>query len=593
MQVSGLPFNAGPDVWGSSSINVSDASPSVLPAITAPDAVASPVVTSNVGNFTNIVTAFTESGSTEGIFGVIETQEALNAPGILHAGDPNPVIIYANGGSISGVTLYSPKVTQVIAGQDITDVALYIQNTSASDVSVVSAGRDITLYDPNSVLRQEAQQPGTTTQASNQLLAGFQANVSVPASGSPTAGDIQISGPGALEVLAGGNLDLGDGPNNPDGTGVGITSIGNGRNPFLPFAGASVIAAAGLGAPGSLATNPDINIGTFITQFVNGNTSGASSYLSELGLGTVSIDSLPAEQRAIIALDVFYLILRDAGRAHTAGTGGYSTGTEAISKLFGTTTGMGDITTQDRSIVTASGGDVDLAAPGGGLTLQTNSRTPTLAPPGIITQDGGNINIFTNTDVNLGISRIFTLRGGNIIIWSSNGSIAAGNAPKTVQSAPPTRVLVNPQSANVETDLAGLATGGGIGVLATVAGVPPGNVDLIAPNGVVDAGDAGIRATGNLNIAATAVLNASNIQVSGTSSGTPVAAVVAAPNIGGLTAGNATTASTAQTANDLTKSQGPSATPAPESDSAISVEVVGYGGGDGSSDSPSGPATGQ
>src|ERR1700745_2143422 len=97
---------------------------------------------------------------------------------------------------------------------------------------------------------------------------------------------------------------------------------------------------------------------------------------------------------------------------------------------------------------------------------------------GIPTQDGGNISIFTHGSVNVGTSRIFTLRGGNEIIWSSAGNIAAGASSKTVQSAPPTRVLVDPQSADVKTDLAGLATGGGIGVLATVAGVPTGGLGV-------------------------------------------------------------------------------------------------------------------
>ena len=131
---------------------------------------------------------------------------------------------------------------------------------------------------------------------------------------------------------------------------------------------------------------------------------------------------------------------------------------------------------------------------------------------GILTADGGNISIYTQQDVTVGTSRIFTLRGGNIIIWSNAGNIAAGEAAKTVQSAPPTRVLIDPQSGDVQTDLAGLGTGGGIGVLAAVQGVAPGNVDLIAPRGFIDAGDAGIRSTGNLNLAAVQVLNASNIQ---------------------------------------------------------------------------------
>ncbi|HEY2573110.1 MAG TPA: filamentous hemagglutinin family protein, partial [Verrucomicrobiaceae bacterium] len=232
-----------------------------------------------------------------------------------------------------------------------------------------------------------------------------------------------------------------------------------------------------------------------------------------------------------------------------------------------------------RDIRTKSGGEINLLAPGGGLTLQTTSAGNNLAPPGIITEHGGSINIFTNDSVNLGISRIFTLRGGDITIWSSAGDIAAGASSKTVQSAPPTRVLIDPQSADVKTDLAGLATGGGIGVLATVTGVPPGNVDLIAPTGVVDAGDAGIRATGNLNIAATAVLNASNISVAGSSTGTPSAPVVSAPNVGGLTAASAAAGAGTSAAADAMKQNAPATTqPAEESPSIITVEVLGYGG---------------
>ena len=143
-----------------------------------------------------------------------------------------------------------------------------------------------------------------------------------------------------------------------------------------------------------------------------------------------------------------------------------------------------------------------------------------------------------------------------------------------MQSAPPTRVLIDPQSGAVQTDLAGLATGGGIGVLTAVREVPPGSVDLIAPSGVVDAGDAGIRASGNLTIAATRVLNAGNIAVGGTSTGTP-APVVTAPNVGGLTA-----AGNAAGAMDRTAPR-PAAAPAAIPDSSlITVTVEGYGGGE-------------
>jgi filamentous hemagglutinin len=152
-----------------------------------------------------------------------------------------------------------------------------------------------------------------------------------------------------------------------------------------------------------------------------------------------------------------------------------------------------------------------------------------------------------------------------------------------VQSAPPTRVLIDPQSADITTDLAGLATGGGIGVLATVKNVPLGDVDLIAPVGTVDAGDAGIRATGNLSIAAATVLNASNIAVGGTSTGTPSAPVVAAPNIGGLTSASNTAGAGTQSATQTAapRQEAPMADAAP---SIMVVEVLGYGGGTGTGD---------
>jgi hypothetical protein len=168
-----------------------------------------------------------------------------------------------------------------------------------------------------------------------------------------------------------------------------------------------------------------------------------------------------------------------------------------------------------------------------------------------------------------------------LTIWSSEGDIAAGTAAKTVVSAPPTRVTIDSTSGEVVTDLGGLATGGGIGVLASVAGVEPGGVFLIAPQGTIDAGDAGIRATGDITIAADAVLNADNISAGGTSTGVPSAPTVAAPNIGGLSSAASSTGATTAAAENVAQQARPTPTPEDETPSEISVEVLGYGGGEG------------
>lgn len=210
------------------------------------------------------------------------------------------------------------------------------------------------------------------------------------------------------------------------------------------------------------------------------------------------------------------------------------------------------------------------------MGLPTDTATP---DQGILTEHGGNISVFAQGSVNLGRSRIFTLRGGNEIIWSTLGNIAAGSGSKTVHAAPPTRVLINPQSGDIKNDLAGLATGAGIGVLATVAGVAPGNVDLIAPVGTIDAGDAGIRASGNLNLAARVILNASNIQVGGASVGTPPPP--AAPNLAPITAAAAAAAATTSTASEVARQEtAATQTQITNVPSIITVEVLGYGGED-------------
>jgi hypothetical protein len=557
--------------WSSASINLSDANPSAFSSLATPFSIqatlgirdALTLRDTALNPFTGFDAAFAETGSFTGESAAIDIQTALHSPSPMHTGNANPVRLHAAGGDIAGLTLYSPKATRALAQRDITDIALHLQHTGAEDVSLVSAGRDILPFNENSPRRSTA----GDLFLGNLIVDAPMDTVVNDANGSPVQtkslpGDIQIGGRGVLQVLAGRNIDLGTGPNLVDGRGKGITSIGRSRNPFLPFEGAEIAVLAGVGAA----------------------TGGPALGLTKSILDFAALGGAPANEfGAVGALKGLFGKLATISENALADSD-YSEAVELVEKIFGATPSPGSLFTRARDIRTASGGAVTIAAPGGGVTMASDIFGNPLTPPGIVTEYGGAISILTDGDVDIGQARIFTLRGGDLTIWSSRGDIAAGNAPKTVVTAPPTRVLIDSTSANIQTDLGGLATGGGIGVLASVQGVKPGAVNLIAPEGTVDAGDAGIRATGDIKIAAAAVVNADNISAGGTTAGAPSSPSVAAPNIGGLTSGASSSAASSSAASQVSQQSGSQDKPAEETPSLISVEVLGYGGGDTSSE---------
>ncbi len=588
---AGSPSIGTSGLYISSTINLSDASPSSMPSPSAP-----------VSSFNGL--PFQETGSYSGDAASLQFQQQLHDAGLLHKNDPNPLQIVARSGDLTGITLFSPKRAQISSGGFIEDVGLYLQNLSPSDVSVISAVSGIIAYNDQTLYQRVAQAAGTGF--SDQQLSQYKARIT-------GSGDIQISGPGTLEVVSGGGIDLGNGPNNADGTGVGITSIGNARNPALSFNGADIITMAGVNLPSSLDAASSLNFTGLIQkvqtlpeasnyykelskQVLQGGDDDLATALASAGsLSGILSSLITDDQKARLSLVLFSLVLRDAGRDHnkvgSPGYGTYSAGENAIAEMFGSTPRAGDINLRTQSIRTQNGGSIFMIAPEGGVSLASivPPTLSTLTPPGIVTQHGGAIDVYTRNDVSIGIGRIFTLRGGDIMMWSDKGNIAAGSSAKTVATAPPTRVLVNPTSGNVETDLSGLATGGGIGVLATVKDAAVGTVDLVAPSGVIDAGDAGIRSSGTLNLAATKILNADNIAASGAIVGAPPAAAPAAapppaaPPVS-APAGASAAAAAANSAADKTADKSNSGNQDDATPSVFSIDIMGYGGGDGGSD---------
>lgn len=248
----------------------------------------------------------------------------------------------------------------------------------------------------------------------------------------------------------------------------------------------------------------------------------------------------------------------------------------------------GDLNLFFSKLQTLRDGGINLLVPGGeinaGLAVVASDLQKSSSDLGIVVQGKGSVNAFLNNDFIVNQSRVFALSGGDILIWSSVGDIDAGRGAKSAIAAPPPIISFD-QSGNLIITFPPITSGSGIRTAAPVGeDIPPGNVALFAPGGVVNAGEAGI-AGNNVTIAATAVLGANNIQVGGVGTGVPAAS--AGSLAAGLTGVSNLTANVVQAAEssltDMARDREDAASERSMKLGTLSVDLIGFG--DGSTNS--------
>jgi filamentous hemagglutinin len=233
---------------------------------------------------------------------------------------------------------------QISAGRDLIDFEYSGQNIAATDATVITAGRDITVTDTSA--------------------------------GQDAA--IQAGGPGSLDIFAGRNVNL--------GLGGGITTVGDLLNPNLQSAsGTDLTLAVGYGNQGANDTSflKAVIEPTAATAHQTELVNYVESQTDTTGLSFVQAEPIfskfPAVQQAPLIDDVFFNELLLSGRAANSGTGvGFSEGYAAIDALYpgsrnATTANpnpyAGNLRSHRQPIYTESGGNISILVPGGSIDV--------------------------------------------------------------------------------------------------------------------------------------------------------------------------------------------------------------------------------
>ncbi|MGJ7484361.1 filamentous hemagglutinin family protein [Variovorax sp. LT2P21] len=401
----------------------------------------------------------------------------------------------------------------------------------------------------------------------------------------------------------------------------------------LDAARQQALASGGTASNRDLAREFKVESGLHLVNWLSDRFGGANGMGLHFDAATMDarafFAALPKEQQSAFLRNVYYAELKAAGREYNAEdgkrSGSYLRGREAIATLFPTqdVDGKtlhyeGDLTmfssalyykqfvseqaplrrpergvnyiredewvargspgydvpfykVLDAGMHTDFGGDISLMVPGGRALVGVDGGFTPGEGSGLLTQGEGDINIYSKGSLLLGQSRIFTTFGGNILAWSAEGDINAGRGSKTTVVYTPQRRVYD-SLGNVALSPTTPNTGAGIATLNPIPEVPPGDIDLIAPLGTIDAGEAGIRVSGNVNLAALQVVNAENIQVQGKAVGIPV---IASVNVGTLTNASAAASQAAVAAQDVMQRERAAARQALPS--VFTVRVLGFG----------------
>ena len=514
---------------------------------------------------------------------------SAHAPGILHLTDLNPVRFYAGHDVVFDpqTTVILPKAVEVYAKHDVVDPNLVVQNNRATDISVIEAGGSIRYSEPDRL-------PDGSIVAS--------------------AATLQVAGPGRLHLIAGNDIDL--------GSSQGVRSVGDLYNPYLSSQGADIMVMPGAGG--------GVNYAAMISAYLDPATAGsmAGLYLPQLvtymenreGVASLSeqdaltqFKALDANQQSQFINTVFYAELRAGGREaidrSSPSYKDYTRSERAILRMFPnfttntalvnqpgslmsdfktianeTVNSPGDLKLFYSQIRSERGGNIELMVPGGminaGLAVSGTLNKPS-TDLGIVSVRGGNIDALVRNDVLVNQSRIFTLGGSDIMLFSALKDIDAGRGAKTASATPPPVLRI--KNGQVFYDYSGAVSGSGIAALTATSG-GTGNVDLYAPYGTISAGEAGIRAI-NIFLGGEKVECGGNCSASSGIVGLPDAPPAPVINIS-----MADATSTSKSSDSMTKDQQLASSQGKEESlmpSFITVEVIGLGNAGGGTSSSS------